>query len=148
MKFIIAVFTAVYLICCVNCLTLQPDTTPSTIKPTQTPSHIINRHTSISRHKERHYEYRTVTAYCSCKICCGKSVNDKAYGITASGKKVRSGMVAADLPFGTRLKIKGKVYTVEDRLSAEYSDRIDIYMNTHQEALNFGIQKIKIEILD
>ena len=78
----------------------------------------------------------TLTAYCACAKCCGKTD-----GITASGKKAVSGYTVAapsNFPFGTKLEINGKIYTVEDRGGAIQGKRLDIYFDSHQEALNFG----------
>ena len=79
-----------------------------------------------------------ITAYCACVKCCGKT-----NGITASGVKAVEGVtVAADsrFPFGTKLYIGGHEYIVQDRGGAIQGNKIDIYFNTHQEALNFGVQ--------
>ncbi len=78
-----------------------------------------------------------VTAYCACTKCCGPN----ARGITASGKApVANHTIAADkmFAFGTQLVVGNQVYTVEDRGGGIKGYRIDIYFNTHQEALNFG----------
>ena len=78
-----------------------------------------------------------VTAYCPCSICCGEFAN----GITASGKTARANhTIATDtmFAFGTQLIIGNQVYTVEDRGGAIKGNRIDVYFNTHQEALNWG----------
>lgn len=87
----------------------------------------------------------TVTSYCACKICCGEN----AKGITASGKRVKTGMIAASrsIPFGTRIRIEGKIYTVEDRLAKRYDDRIDVYYESHEEAKKFGKKVIQVEII-
>ena len=79
-----------------------------------------------------------LTAYCACIKCCGKSD-----GITASGAKAVEGVtVAADtrFPFGTKIIIDGHEYTVQDRGGAVKGDKIDIYFNSHTEALKFGVQ--------
>ena len=44
----------------------------------------------------------------------------------------------AGLPFGTQLLINGAVYTVED-LGTPYG-HVDIFMNSHSDALSFGLQ--------
>lgn len=44
----------------------------------------------------------------------------------------------AGLPFGTKLLINGNVYVVEDR-GTSYG-HVDIFFNTHSEALAFGRQ--------
>lgn len=102
--------------------------------------------TTRSGAKKQKYIY-TLTAYCPCKKCCGKTD-----GITASGAKAIQGVtIAADtsvLPFGTKVEIDGKVYTVQDRGGAIKGNRIDIYFDSHEEALKFGRQTKTITILD
>jgi len=73
--------------------------------------------------------------------------------ITASGGMVGDGVVAANfLPFGTQIEIPAlfgtKVFTVEDRTSQKFGGRVDIWMPTYGKAVNFGIQKAQIVILD
>lgn len=77
-----------------------------------------------------------LTAYCSCPICCGVWSG----GPTASGAMptIDHTVAMAGLPFGTELIINGQVYTVED-LGTPYG-HVDIYMNNHQAALQFGVQ--------
>lgn len=92
-------------------------------------------------------EEYVITAYCPCEKCCGKSD-----GITASGEKAIEGVtVAADtdvLPFGTKVIIDGNTYTVQDRGGAIKGNRIDLYFDSHQEALNFGRQTKEVTILN
>ncbi len=82
-----------------------------------------------------------LTAYCPCPICCGQYSN-MTNPTTASGTTATAGRtIAADtsvLPFGTQVVINGQVYTVEDRGGAIKGNRIDIFFNSHQEALEFG----------
>lgn len=77
-----------------------------------------------------------LTAYCSCPICCGQWSG----GPTASGTIPVEGrtVAIAGIPFGTRLVIGGLVYTVEDR-GTPYG-HVDLYMNSHTDAQNFGVQ--------
>ena len=85
-----------------------------------------------------------ITAYCSCSKCCGKSD-----GITASGTKATAGRTIAapsTFKFGTKLIINGHEYTVEDRGGAIKGNRIDIYFDSHQEALNFGVKYMEVFI--
>lgn len=83
-----------------------------------------------------------LTAYCSCAKCCGKTD-----GITASGTHVTAGRTIAapkTFAFGTKIMINGHVYTVEDRGGAIQGNRIDIYFDTHEEALKFGVKNMEI----
>lgn len=77
-----------------------------------------------------------LTAYCTCSKCCGKW----AGGGTASGAAPTPGrtVAMAGVPFGTKLKINGHVYTVEDRGTAY--GHVDILMSSHAEALRFGMK--------
>lgn len=77
-----------------------------------------------------------LTAYCNCTVCCGRW----AGGPTASGKMPVQGRTIATgvLPFGTKLNIGGKIYTVEDR-GTPYG-HIDIYMERHADAEEFGVR--------
>ena len=91
-------------------------------------------------------ETYTLTAYCPCEKCCGKTD-----GITASGIKAVEGVtIAADtsvLPLGTQVVIDDNIYTVQDRGGAIKGNRIDVYFDTHEKALEFGRQTKEITIL-
>lgn len=85
-----------------------------------------------------------VTAYCSCSKCCGKQT-----GITASGTRATAGRTIAasgQFSFGTKLIINGKEYTVEDRGGAIQGNRIDIYMDSHAEALAWGVKYLPVQV--
>jgi 3D (Asp-Asp-Asp) domain-containing protein len=112
---------------------------------------LLTSSTVPARPKTRFAGYYTVTAYCACARCCGKHAD----GITATGKPVRKGMVAADwrrLPPGTRLRLSclpERDFVVEDKGGAIKGRRIDVYMPTHRKALAFGIRrKVKLWIVD
>lgn len=79
-----------------------------------------------------------VTAYCSCAACCGSYSN----GVTASGSLCKAGRtIAVDpsiIPIGTTVYIDGVPYVAEDTGVSGY--RIDVYMSSHVEALNWGIR--------
>lgn len=86
-----------------------------------------------------------VTAYCACMQCCGKT-----NGITASGTKATANRTIAapsTFKFGTKVVINGITYTVEDRGGAIQGNRIDIYMDTHKEALQWGVRYVEVEVL-
>jgi len=92
-----------------------------------------------------------VTAYCPCSKCCG-SYSD---GVTASGHKISQGdrFVAADkvYPFGTEMIIpgykSGEVVEVLDRGGAIRGNRLDVFFNSHQEALEWGVRYLDVRIL-
>ena len=87
-----------------------------------------------------------VTAYCACASCCGKT-----NGITASGTRATANRTVAaprTFAFGTQLVINGQTYTVEDRGGAITGNRIDVYMNSHSEALAWGVRYLNVEVLN
>lgn len=85
-----------------------------------------------------------LTAYCACSECCGKSVWDPNYGITATGTVCEEGRtVAVDpevIPMGSVLYIGGNRYIAEDVGGAVQGRHIDIYFESHEDALEFGVQ--------
>ncbi|MFZ7122013.1 MAG: G5 domain-containing protein [Eubacteriaceae bacterium] len=98
--------------------------------------------------------YVTVTGYCSCSLCVG----DHNGSITASGKKTQAYHTVAapaNLAFGTEIYMpyfngasNGGVFVVEDRGGSIRGNRIDIYFNSHEEAIKFGKRTIKIYVLE
>lgn len=100
-----------------------------------------------------------VTAYCSCRKCCGswadkrpKDENGKDIVYTASGTIATAGKtLAADVSvfcFGTKIKINGIEYVVEDTGSAVKGNVVDVYFENHDEAVAFGRQKALATILE
>lgn len=89
----------------------------------------------------------TVTAYCGGECCCGVWADENC--TTASGAKAVEGVtIAADtniLPFGTEIRLNGDTYTVQDTGSAIRGSRLDLYFDSHEDALAFGVQKLNVE---
>ena len=84
-----------------------------------------------------------LTAYCPCVACCGKSD-----GITSTGVKAQANRtIAVDpkiIPYGTVVEIGGNEYVAEDCGGAIKGNRIDVFFDTHAEALQFGVQHKEI----
>lgn len=96
----------------------------------------------------------TATAYCPCEICCGKWALNRPDGIvyTASGAIAEEGVtIAADwsvYPPGTILCIEGiGERTVQDRGGAINGQKIDVYFDSHEDALRFGCQEVQIKVI-
>jgi 3D (Asp-Asp-Asp) domain-containing protein len=106
-----------------------------------------------------------VTGYCKCGECCSWHRNwlfrpvyssgpnrgeRKAVGITASGTKAKRGTIAADgarYPYGTVMYVKGYGYgKVEDRGAEIKGNHIDLYFDTHGEAEEWGVQRLKVMV--
>ena len=87
-----------------------------------------------------------ITAYCPCAKCCGKTNGRTASGTTAtSGRTVAA---SSKFAFGTKLNIGGHVYTVEDRGGAINGNKIDIFVNTHAEALQWGVRYLNVSVVN
>lgn len=92
----------------------------------------------------------TLTAYCTCKKCCGKNSPE----VTGKPSRTRSGTtpvqgrtVAVDknvIPLGTHIFINGHEYVAEDTGSWVEGNDVDIFFNSHKEALIFGVQKAEV----
>jgi len=73
--------------------------------------------------------------------------------ITASGQKVRDGIVANNLlPFGTKIRLPelfgDKIFEVQDRMNSKKGYyHVDVWFPSREEALNFGWKITTMEIL-
>lgn len=93
-----------------------------------------------------------VTAYTAGPESTGKRPGDPGYGITASGAPVREGHTLAcppEMPFGTRVYIPhfGRTFTCEDRGGAIRGNRLDVYMESVEDARQFGRRELKAEVI-
>ena len=96
----------------------------------------------------------TATAYCPCVKCCGVwSAEHPSRGVdyvqrTSSGVIPEEGRtIAADwsvLPEGSEVIIGGHPYIVEDTGGAIKGNRIDVYFESHEAALEFGVQEVDV----
>lgn len=87
-------------------------------------------------------EFET-TAYCCCRQCC-----PSGQAVTYSGTVPKAGhTISADIdvfPIGTKLQIGDTVYTVEDVGSGVSGHRLDIYFDSHQQALDYGMKTVDV----
>ena len=78
-----------------------------------------------------------LTAYDACILCCGKTD-----GITATNTKCFPGRtIAVDpdvIPYGSKVLIGGYVFVAEDCGGKVKGNHIDLYMETHEIAKQFG----------
>jgi len=88
------------------------------------------------------------SAYCACKKCCGKT-----NGITSSGARASSWYTLAagkGYPIGTVIYIpyfkdkpNGGWFVVQDRGGAISNSKLDVFMGTHSQALQFGRRSLE-----
>ena len=90
-------------------------------------------------------EYK-LTAYCPCEKCCGSWALNRPNGIVygASGNELKSGYsIAVDpsvIPYGTEVIINGVTYRADDCGGAIEGNRIDVYFDTHEGAVELGVR--------
>lgn len=88
-----------------------------------------------------------ISHYCPCEQCCGKTD-----GITFTGTQATEGRtIAVDpdvIPLGSTVVIDGKEYIAEDIGGAIKGNRIDKFMNSHQDALIAGIVQADVWIVE
>ncbi len=95
-----------------------------------------------------------VTAYCPCRTCCGPG----AAGVTSTGQDARQSGCAVDpklVPYGSRVRIPGVGWrTADDTGSGMRANgrrgivHIDVRMQSHKQALRFGVRRLTITVLD
>ena len=86
------------------------------------------------------------SAYTAAADECGKSD-----GITSSGIRAKAGRTIAcpaNFPFGAKLKIADLgIFTCEDRGGAIKGNKIDIFVETKQQAFAFGRRNLEAQIV-
>ena len=91
-----------------------------------------------------------ITAYCSCSKCCGQWANNRPNGVVygASGQQLISNYsIAVDtsiITYGEIVYINGREYAAHDCGGAIKGNRIDLYMNSHEAALQWGVREIEV----
>lgn len=93
------------------------------------------------------------SAYCSCSKCCGKST-----GITASGARATAWYTLAagsGYKIGTVIYIpafankpNGGWFVVQDRGGAISNSKLDVYMDSHSQALQFGRRTLECYVYE
>lgn len=114
-----------------------------------------------SRKAEKKYKYKTVTKvkkiylgefwithYCPCSYCCGAGGGK----VTASGTTPTAGRTVGVnprlIPYGSKLKVgKNSGYVAEDTGGGIGWQHLDIFCNTHAEALNAGVGYEKVWLI-
>ena len=99
---------------------------------------------------------KTLNASAYTASTCGKSPSSSGYGITSSGARASAWCTVAagkSYPVGTIIYIpyfankpNGGWFVVQDRGGAISNNKLDIYMNTYSECINFGRKNLECYI--
>lgn len=95
------------------------------------------------------------TAYCLCRKCTGKTPSSPGYGHTASGFVITPGedmkVISVDpnvIPLGTEVYVEGYGYAIAaDTGGAIKGNKIDVYKDTHELALQWGVRYVNVYVL-
>lgn len=95
----------------------------------------------------------TITAYCACDKCCGKAPGHPDYGVTATGTRATEGRTIAVDPgvieLGSTVYFEGvdalvRGYVAEDTGGAIKGNRIDVFFDSHDAALEWGVRELEV----
>ncbi|MBE5805540.1 MAG: hypothetical protein E7313_02320 [Clostridiales bacterium] len=99
---------------------------------------------------------KTLNASAYTASTCGKSPSSSGYGITSSGARATAWCTVAagkGYPIGTIIYIpyfankpNGGWFIVQDRGGAISNNKLDVYMNTYNECINFGRRNLECYI--
>lgn len=103
---------------------------------------------AVERKRKNYVGEFLLTAYCGENyehVC-----NDGDARITATGTKPKQGRTIAVDPnvieYGTKVIIDGNVYVAEDCGGSIKGNRIDLFFDTHQQAVDFGVKRAKVYV--
>src|SRR4030066_232412 len=103
----------------------------------------------LNKYKFFNHMVVSATGYCNCELC----INVPAWrdGTTKTGVIARSGIIAVDpdvIPLGSVVWIEGYgVYLAEDVGSQIKGFEIDMFFDTHEEALAFGRKRLALLVI-
>ena len=125
----------------------QLEETKQQIKPVETET---DREVDTQAVKPVSWGTFKLTAYCSCSLCCGEWAYNRPDGIVygAIGEELKEGYsIAVDpdvIPYKTEVIINGKTYKAQDCGGLIKGNRIDVYFEDHDDALEFGVQYAEV----
>ena len=68
---------------------------------------------------------------------------------TASGAKAKEGYTCAAnfVPLGSVIIYEGHRYYVQDRMNPNYNRHVDLFMESHKKAIEFGRKEAKVQVI-
>jgi 3D (Asp-Asp-Asp) domain-containing protein len=116
------------------------------------PAKIVNNLPDSTDKPVLDHGWHRITAYNSEVSQCDDSPCITANGFNVCQHKAEDTIATNFLPFGAKIMIPDlfgdRIFTVRDRMSQKHPDSIDIWMNGHQAAMNFGVKLAKINVIN
>lgn len=137
-----------YFICKDYITTIAPEEVISilNVEPTHEGVYFVNKNSGEEVDNPNYVSLGTfkLTAYCPCSKCCGKWANDASVKVGAIGVPLVQGTsIAVDpkvIPYRSSVYIDGHEYKAHDCGGSIKGNRIDVYFEDHNVALQFGVQ--------
>ena len=89
-----------------------------------------------------------VTAYCACDKCCPGTSDGLTYTETVATEGRTIAVDPKVIPLGSRVEVNGVEYIAEDIGGAIKGDKVDIFFNSHDVALEWGVQEHDVYLLN
>lgn len=93
----------------------------------------------------------TMTAYTSEVAQCDASPCITANGFNVCRHGIEDTVAANFLPFGTKIRIPAlfgdRILIVRDRMNSRYQERVDVWLKSYDNAIDFGVKYVEIEVL-
>jgi 3D (Asp-Asp-Asp) domain-containing protein len=100
---------------------------------------------------EMNHGLHSMTAYTSEVAQTDSSPCTTANGFNVCKHGIEDTVAANFLPFGSKVKIPDlfgdRVFIVRDRMNSRYSERVDVWMKSKPDALQFGVRTARIVVL-
>lgn len=115
------------------------------------PNEFKNKFPIINNTKPRYTNYIMATAYNSEIGQTDDTPCHTANGFNVCEHGYENIIATNNLPLGTKVRFPdlhgNKIFYVMDRMNARYTTRVDFWMKSKKDAKNFGIKRIKMEVL-
>lgn len=110
-------------------------------EPVEETEEVISEEWIDGGYNDREYigEFK-VTAYCPCPKCCGEWADGLTYTETIATEGRTIAVDPDVIPLGSIVEINGTNYVAEDIGGAIKGNKVDLYFNSHEDALEWGVQ--------
>ena len=132
-----------------NCIECQIDTTEVTGNVVEVTGSITEVTTEEPVVESNYLGTFCVTAYCGCSECCGAYAEGRGDVVPgAIGEPLTANYsIAVDpnvIPLGSTVTINGQEYKAQDTGGLIKGNRLDMYFDNHEDAIQFGVQYMEV----
>lgn len=92
-------------------------------------------------------EFR-ITAYCACEKCCPGTSDGITYTETIATEGRTIAVDPDVIPLGSLVEIAGNTYIAEDIGGVIKGNKLDLFFNSHKDALEWGVQYYEVYLVN